>query len=221
MNSGIYCIKNTMTGSCYVGSAVNIPGRWRSHLHNLRHHKKSPPKLQRAWDKYSELAFEFVVLESCPKDQLLDREQHHIDLLKPRYNTRIQAHSNIGVKWSHEQNMAKGRPNATVEYQGQLWGWTELSRHLGLPKHTIRNRLRRGWTVEQAAVTPVMTAREKGLSRKSGIGNTKSLTAFGVTASLKELVAKFSTVSYAAVVRRRCLGWGLEKALSEGKLRGN
>lgn len=62
---GIYEVVNTISGSRYVGSAVCIGQRWKSHRSALRNQKKAPPKLQRAWDKYGEAAFDFRVLEFC------------------------------------------------------------------------------------------------------------------------------------------------------------
>lgn len=104
---GVYAITNIKTGSQYVGSAVNINMRWRAHKHALRHHKKSPPKLQAAWDKYGEESFAFAVLEFCDAELCVSIEQKYIDELKPKYNTRVEAKSNFGVKWSAETNAKK------------------------------------------------------------------------------------------------------------------
>jgi hypothetical protein len=49
--------------------------------------------LQRAWDKNGEATFEFVILELCEVDELLQREQHHIDAepRSKRYNATFTA----------------------------------------------------------------------------------------------------------------------------------
>lgn len=59
--SGVYQILCLPTGKVYVGSAVDLYGRWRDHRRYLRqgiHHNKY---LQAAWDKYGEESFEFWV----------------------------------------------------------------------------------------------------------------------------------------------------------------
>jgi group I intron endonuclease len=82
---GVYFIKNTVNGKCYVGSSVDIKKRWGTHklaLRNGSHHSKH---LQRAWDKYGESAFEFGFCELCStassltnvEQQWLDRIGHY------------------------------------------------------------------------------------------------------------------------------------------------
>lgn len=79
--SGIYAIKNLATGLIYIGCSKNLLGRWRGHRSDLSLGKHGNMKLQNAWNKYGESAFVFMVVELCPDDQLLKREQHFIDLL--------------------------------------------------------------------------------------------------------------------------------------------
>jgi group I intron endonuclease len=81
-HAGIYLITNKITGTTYVGQAINITIRWASHRRTLRrnmNHRNS--KLQRAWNKYGEENFEFkVYLKLVEKDRfkldlLLDEEE--------------------------------------------------------------------------------------------------------------------------------------------------
>jgi group I intron endonuclease len=212
--SGIYIIKNTVTLSSYVGSAGNIAGRWASHRHSLKHHKKSPPKLQRAWDKYGAEAFVFDVLATCPKEDLLREEQRWINALKPKYNTRATAESNFGVKWPEEINGKKGRPNNILTFDGISAGLSVMAQKFGLPPSTVSSRLSRGWTVEAALKTPWMSPAEKGRKGKKP-GKPKMRTAFGKTASMKALLLEFGSVNLAAAQRRLALGWTVERAISE------
>ncbi len=76
---GIYRILNVTNGKCYVGSSVNINQRWTKHKSLLRHNKHDNSKLQNAWNKYGENNFAFEVMEECPEDELLTREQYYID----------------------------------------------------------------------------------------------------------------------------------------------
>lgn len=64
---GIYVIANQTTQKVYVGQscgAGGIRGRWRQHLSSLRRGRHSNLKLQRAWNKYGENAFVFLVIET-------------------------------------------------------------------------------------------------------------------------------------------------------------
>lgn len=98
--SGIYAIRRDQR--LYVGSAVNIRSRWSDHFSKLQSGKHENSYLQRAWDKYGEEAFEFIIIEECPVEQLLVREQHYIDLHPVRYNLCPAAGSPLGYKHTPE-----------------------------------------------------------------------------------------------------------------------
>jgi group I intron endonuclease len=100
--SGIYQIRNTVNGHCYIGSAVNIRTRWNLHKHHLQQNKHHSQYLQRAWNKYGEDCFEFEIIETCFPFILIFREQHYIDLLQPVYNISPKAGSRLGSKVSDE-----------------------------------------------------------------------------------------------------------------------
>lgn len=95
--SAIYCILNLVNGKVYVGSAVNVNNRWASHKSKFKKNKHVNVYLQRAWNKYTELAFEFIILEYVVEnDDLIDREQYWINLTqcnnsKFGYNIRKEA----------------------------------------------------------------------------------------------------------------------------------
>jgi group I intron endonuclease len=218
---GVYVIRNTLTGSCYVGSAINIDQRWRSHRHSLRNHKKSPPKLQAAWDKYGEDAFEFAVLEQCPRSCTLEREQAWIDRLQPKYNTRAQAHSNIGVKWSPQTNASKGRPAAVYTVRGVTGALRMLAKHFGVvTAETARVRMARGAGVEEAVTAAPMDRAARGARAQQTHSSNKThpratmYTAQGKTMMLRDLVKELGVVSYTTVRARLRRGWEIEPALS-------
>lgn len=218
---GVYAITNIKTGSQYIGSAVNIDMRWRTHKHALRHHKKSPPKLQAAWDKYGEDAFAFVVLEFCAAEMCVFTEQRYIDKLRPKYNTRVEAKSNLGIKWSAKTNAKKGRPANQYTVRGVTGGLHTLCKHFGVvTKQCAQWRMVvRGMSVEDAVLTPSTPKAERGkisaVSRK--VNNTgfkgANLTFRGCTGSVTMLTEKFGVVDYYAVRSRMQRGWSLEKAL--------
>lgn len=128
--SGIYAIINTVNGKQYIGSAVNIARRWRQHRLALRrgcHHSRS---LQRAWDKYSEAAFGFRMLEGVADVvQLIPREQHYLDTQPHDYNTCAIAGSTLGIplrRESYEAYWASMRGKKKPNYE-----WTpEREEHL-------------------------------------------------------------------------------------------
>lgn len=99
---GIYAIVNRLNGKRYIGSSVNIQGRWRSHKYELCHNKHHSAHLQSAWNKYGADCFDFVVLEVCSVDFLLSREQHYLDEYLPEYNTIRLAGNNLGYRFSDE-----------------------------------------------------------------------------------------------------------------------
>ena len=78
--SGIYAIRNRATNRTYIGSATHIILRWRHHRKVLRRGTHHSRHLQRAWNKYGELGFDFLVVEEVTDHtQLVNREQHWID----------------------------------------------------------------------------------------------------------------------------------------------
>lgn len=87
---GIYEIKNKVTGKIYIGSSKQIEKRWEQHLQALEKGEHHSILLQRAWNKYGKECFEFIVKEECKEEELLVREQKHLDL-KPGYNVGAQA----------------------------------------------------------------------------------------------------------------------------------
>ena len=80
---GIYGIRNLINGKIYVGkTGMNFGDRWDSHRSLLNNGKHDNPHLQRAWDKYGQDNFEFIVIEDCSIDELSDREKYYIKKYK-------------------------------------------------------------------------------------------------------------------------------------------
>lgn len=79
MASGIYAIIHRDSGRWYAGQSINIKSRWQGHRQALRKGKHSNARLQRAWNKYGEDAFDFVVLILAPVHLLNDLEQAYLD----------------------------------------------------------------------------------------------------------------------------------------------
>lgn len=83
--SGIYKIINKVNRKYYVGSSEKITGykgRWYNHRKSLIKNNHHCVGLQRAWNKYGENNFEFVVVENIDVKELLTTEQKYLDIAK-------------------------------------------------------------------------------------------------------------------------------------------
>lgn len=108
----IYRIINNVNNKSYIGSTSTGKRRWRSHRYNLKHNKHANQHLQASWNKYGEKSFTFLIIEELRITQeqsteeilknLLEKEEFYIKQLKPEYNIRPVAKSNLGVKFSKE-----------------------------------------------------------------------------------------------------------------------
>lgn len=111
MKTGIYQIRNIVTGRVYVGSAVNFARRFALHRCNLRAGKHRNTKLQNAWNKYGEAAFVFERLLVCGREQLIGYEQACIDRFDSvisGYNVLAVAGSALGFRHSaaHKERLS-------------------------------------------------------------------------------------------------------------------
>lgn len=61
----IYAITNVVNGKLYVGSSVDMRQRINRHFNHLRKGVHYNEKLQRAFNKYGEWAFEVTQLDEC------------------------------------------------------------------------------------------------------------------------------------------------------------
>ena len=91
LKSGIYQIRNRLTGDLYIGSSIHPRTRKSQHFSSANAGKHHSIIFQRAWEKYGEDVFEFKILESCASEDLLKREQFYIDNLNPKYNISMIA----------------------------------------------------------------------------------------------------------------------------------
>ena len=64
--------------------------------------------INKALLKYGYSNFKLEILEYCDPENIVDREQHYLDLLKPEYNVLKDAGSSLGFKHS-EESLAKVR----------------------------------------------------------------------------------------------------------------
>lgn len=111
MKSGIYAIENRLTKRRYIGSSANLSRRKGEHFKRLRAGSHQCRHLMAAYLLHGSDLFEWMVLEICEKNQLLEAEQRAIDAQikehgrKSLYNSSTLAHR---VEWS-EESRALGR----------------------------------------------------------------------------------------------------------------
>jgi group I intron endonuclease len=125
--TGIYKILNKVNGKFYIGSAIDIKQRWRQHKHYLRLNKHKNIYLQRAWNKYWEQSFDFIVIEECPISELICVEQKWLDLTKCfditiGYNLTPTAGNSKGVKHTEEtrKRMSDAKKKMTQETKEKM-----------------------------------------------------------------------------------------------------
>ena len=106
---GVYSIINKTNGCVYIGStAKSIRRRWDLHRSMLKRGVHYNIHLQRAWDKYGEDAFEFLILEEMAnKEEVTKHEQTWLDLHRMDgdvYNIAMYVTATtLGYKFTDEQ----------------------------------------------------------------------------------------------------------------------
>ena len=121
----IYAIKNIISGKSYIGSTSNFIKRKSGHLSGLRKHRHHSFILQRAYDKYGESAFRFIILEELNDSNVnaaFAREQKYLDYFKPAYNVSRKADvpTRLGSKNSPSHNKKIGEANKGIHKHPQL-----------------------------------------------------------------------------------------------------
>jgi group I intron endonuclease len=95
---GIYKILSTVKPErCYIGSAINIGNRCKTHFKALRSNLHHSNKLQNHYNKYGAEDLRLSILLECNKEELLAKEQYFINSLIPYFNICKVAGSPLGV----------------------------------------------------------------------------------------------------------------------------
>lgn len=113
MNSGIYIIfSNQKPDKLYIGSAVNLRERWKRHRRELRRKKHFNAKLTNHVNLYGVDDLLFQVIEYCPKEELIQKEQFWIDFFNPSFNINPTAGSRFGSKQSIKTKLLISKKSA-------------------------------------------------------------------------------------------------------------
>jgi group I intron endonuclease len=139
--SGIYKIQSKIKPNrSYIGSAVDISTRWRKHKSLLSRNIHFNAKLQNHYNKYGGDDLAYSIICECSKSELLIEEQYFIDSLKPHFNIRLEAKSNLGLKRSDEsrKRMSEAQQKAVKYYSPEtrkIMGNYHLGNKNNLGKH--------------------------------------------------------------------------------------
>lgn len=102
--TGIYAIEHAESGTLYIGQSVNIYQRFKKHKFELRSQTHGNSKLQNAWNKYGETAFNFVILEQVDDPTLLyEREAFWVNQSKRVYNLTLVDETGMRLIKSDEE----------------------------------------------------------------------------------------------------------------------
>jgi group I intron endonuclease len=98
---GIYVIKNTINNKRYIGQSIEIKGRFKRHIRELKNNVHGNDYLQKNWNKYGCCSFELNIIEYCLREELNQKEIYYINL----YNS---SNRNYGY------NLTLGGQNGTI-----------------------------------------------------------------------------------------------------------
>lgn len=105
--SGIYKIVNLVNGNVYIGESYHCIQRRYQHLRELKKNRHSNTHLQRAWNKYGEKNFKFVIIEACPESIRYLRERYWIAKYQANiigYNQSNGGEGKTGVRYNKERS---------------------------------------------------------------------------------------------------------------------
>lgn len=74
MTSGIYQIKNTISGGVYFGRSVDVEDRLHHHRNELKRNVHRNKRLQNSWNKYGASVFKFELIWEEAPENLCDLE---------------------------------------------------------------------------------------------------------------------------------------------------
>lgn len=85
---GVYFIKNLINNKVYIGKSKNLFKRWESHLYALKSNTHPNSHLQSSFNKYGEINFSFIILESFKEVDEIYLNELEIKLIK-EYKSHI------------------------------------------------------------------------------------------------------------------------------------
>lgn len=176
--SGIYMIRNNITGDCYIGQSVNIPNRIREHF---RTDRAKPTKVQRQVIRYGKENFSVILLEECRTPEAMDAgEIYWMDKYHPTLNTQSGGRKN---KLLHHSDVTRKMLSAKSKriYDGMSDEEKEaqLRRLTGPPvghpvSRTTRAKLSAARAKQDLSTPEIMEKKRQTYARKKAEGWVKS-----------------------------------------------
>ena len=213
-------------GNLFNGSVISCGCKWQEWLHSTRRrtHNKQPRQVYRAWAR---------IIQRCENNRLADWANYggRGVIVCPEWKRsyeifrdwalvngwrkglqidRIDVNGNYepsNCRWTDAKQQARNRRNnrlLTVHGETHCVArWAELQ---GMSAGVLENRLLRGWTDEQAVLTPLKTQREHPKCIQ--------ITWNGKThcAAEWDRIQGFPKIT---IARRLGKGWSIERALTE------
>lgn len=102
LNSGVYGIFSKIDDRVYIGSAKNFKKRKKDHFDKLKSNCHGNKYLQNFVSKYGIENIDFKVLATCPSEYCIKLEQWFLNQYSNKFNIRLIAESNYGLKASEE-----------------------------------------------------------------------------------------------------------------------
>lgn len=110
---GIYRWINILNNKSYIGSSIDLRRRLKQYYNISYLERFSNMLIYKSLLKYGYSKFSLEILEYCDLSDVIKREQHYIDILKPEYNILKLAGSSFGYKHD-EINLAKVRKHLAL-----------------------------------------------------------------------------------------------------------
>ncbi|HWR08512.1 GIY-YIG nuclease family protein [Sporomusa sp.] len=104
---GVYQIKNTITGKLFVGSSMDLPGKFNSNRFQLNVNSHRNKALQEDWNLYGSDAFTFEVLESINPEKIVkDNWRKAVAELEEKWLNTLQPYGEKGYNTPAKQLVA-------------------------------------------------------------------------------------------------------------------
>ena len=129
---GVYQIKNNLNNRIYVGSSINLYGRFMKHISMLKRNKHVNKYLQNDWNKCGEENFHINILEFCNKQNVSEKEQEYLDRLYDEqnmcYNIKSKVKGSCGWKHSEESKNKMSEKKKGIKLSQETCKKMSLSR---------------------------------------------------------------------------------------------
>jgi len=121
----------------HVGSSINLSKRFSNYYnYNFISKPQHNMLIYKALLKYGYSKFSLEILEYCNPSNVIEREQHYIDLLNPEYNVLPTAGSSLGHK-HREETLIKFKNRVMSEEHK-----AKLRKHLSIFSSSIEHKKR-------------------------------------------------------------------------------